>query len=56
VTDSEALAVIAVAVDQLWPRTVVAGDEVDPAHRVWRFSGRWWTKPTPIRRERPWAR
>lgn len=19
----------------------------------WRFSGRWWTKPVPIRRERP---
>jgi len=47
------LAVIAAAVDQAWPRPVAATDVDDPAHRVWRFSGRWWNKPTPMRRERP---
>ena len=31
-------------------------DEQDPVHQTWRFSGRWWNKPTPLRRDRPWAR
>ena len=25
-------------------------------HEAWRFSGRWWHKPVPLRRDRPWAR
>ncbi len=24
-------------------------------HEPWRFSGRWWNKPVPLRRDRPWA-
>ena len=52
---AEVLAVISAAVQLTWPQ---AGppDEQDPAHETWRFSGRWWAKPTPLRRERPWAR
>ena len=53
--DSAVLALVAAAADQLWTRPVVPADETDPAHRVWRFSGRWWSKPTPLRRERPWS-
>jgi hypothetical protein len=54
--DAAVLALVAAAADQLWtPRPVRAADETDPAHRVWRFSGRWWSKPTPLRRERPWS-
>jgi hypothetical protein len=52
----EVLAAIAAAVQEAWPRTVAFADETDPAHKVWRFSGRWWDKPTPLRRERPYAR
>ena len=33
-----------------------AADEYDPVHEPWRFSGRWWNKPVPLRRDRPWAR
>ena len=51
--DAVVLAVITAAVDQAWPRPVAFADVTDPAHRVWRFSGRWWNKPTPMRRARP---
>jgi hypothetical protein len=54
-SDPMVLALVASAVDQLWTRPAPLGDESDPAHRVWRFSGRWWSKPTPLRRERPWS-
>lgn len=53
--DPMVLALVAAAVDQVWPRPVVPADDADPAHRVWRFSGRWWSKPTPMRRQRPWS-
>jgi hypothetical protein len=53
--DPAVLALVAAAVVQVWPRPLSPADEADPAHRVWRFSGRWWNKPTPMRRERPWA-
>ena len=29
---------------------------LDPVHEAWRFSGRWWVRPVPLRRDRPWAR
>ena len=51
--DPAVLAVIAAAVDQAWPRPAPA-DQHDPAHLAWRFSGRWWNKPLPLRRDRPW--
>ena len=48
------LAAITAAVQLAWPRPAPA-DEHDPAHEPWRFSGRWWHKPMPLRRDRPWA-
>jgi hypothetical protein len=50
-TEEEAAAIVA-AVDAAWPRAVVAAP-VETTPR-WRFSGRWWTKPIPTRRDRPW--
>jgi hypothetical protein len=51
---SAELAMIAAAVEAVWPRPVAApADDRDPAHQAWRFSGRWWNKPTPLARERP---
>ncbi len=32
-----------------------ADGDPDPAHRSWRFSGRWWHRPLPVRRDRPWT-
>jgi hypothetical protein len=51
-TDEELAAMVA-AIEVTWPRPVSA-----PAAELprWRFSGRWWTKPVPLRRVRPWAR
>jgi hypothetical protein len=49
-SDEEVAAIVA-AVEVTWPRPVVA--EADAPSR-WRFSGRWWTKPVPLRRNRPW--
>jgi hypothetical protein len=53
--DPEVLAAISAAVQLAWPRPGQA-DELDPVHEAWRFSGRWWNKPIPLRRDRPWAR
>jgi hypothetical protein len=52
-TDEEAAA-IAAAVEVLWPRAGV-GDGLDVRRGAgWRFSGRWWSQPIPVRRARPW--
>jgi hypothetical protein len=53
--DPEVLAAITAAVQLAWPRPGPV-DAQDPVHEAWRFSGRWWNKPVPLRRERPWAR
>jgi hypothetical protein len=53
--DPAVLAAITAAVELTWPEPAPP-DEQDPVHQTWRFSGRWWNKPTPLRRERPWAR
>jgi hypothetical protein len=50
-TEEEAAAVVA-AVEAAWPRPVVAASE--PETPRWRFAGRWWSRPIPIRRDRPW--
>lgn len=51
-TDEEAAA-IAAAIEVSWPRSVVIAEApAEPAR--WRFSGRWWSKPVPARRDRPW--
>jgi hypothetical protein len=51
-TDEEAVA-IAAAIEAAWPRPLAAPSEA-PTPR-WRFAGRWWTKPIPVRRDRPWS-
>ena len=47
------LAAITAAVELTWPRPVVLAEAKAEPPR-WRFSGRWWVKPVPSRRERPW--
>ena len=51
----EVMAAITAAAQLVWPQPG-APDEQNPVHQSWRFSGRWWIKPTPLRRDRPWAR
>lgn len=53
-TDEEAAAIMA-ATEALWPKPVVLVDAGTPREsRAWRFSGRWWSKPLPARRNRPY--
>ena len=52
-TDDEAAAIVA-AVDALWPRAVQAAPIGSERRTSWRFSGRWWSEPTPVRRDRPY--
>jgi hypothetical protein len=49
----EEVAAIVAAVEAVWPRPVAPAAETPPPSR-WRFAGRWWAKPIPARRERPW--
>jgi hypothetical protein len=49
-SDEEAAAIVS-AVEAMWPR---AAAPPQPERRaVWRFSGRWWARPLPSRRDRP---
>ncbi|HKY66141.1 MAG TPA: acyl-CoA carboxylase epsilon subunit [Acidimicrobiales bacterium] len=50
-TDDEVAAIVA-AIEVAWPRPVAAAEHEQPPR--WRFSGRWWTKPVPLGRNRPW--
>jgi hypothetical protein len=52
-TPEEAAAII-VALDALMPRQVVVDADAVPPGGNWRFSGRWWNLPIPVRRHRPW--
>jgi hypothetical protein len=52
-SEDEAVAVaIIAAIEAVWPRPAASAPEPEPPSR-WRFSGRWWAKPVPVRRERP---
>jgi hypothetical protein len=52
-TDEEAVAIVA-AVEALWPKPVLMSDNHHPLRTpTWRFSARWWAKPLPARRDRP---
>ena len=52
-TAEEAVAIVA-AVEALWPKPVVIDDAQNPLRvPAWRFGGRWWAKPLPARRDRP---
>jgi len=54
VPEPAVLAAIVAAVEEAWPRPVP--EETSRRQGpVWRFSGRWWAKPTTARRDRPWA-
>ncbi len=49
-TPEEAAAIVA-AVQVGWPQ----GESAPPTETPrWRFSGRWWSQPIPLRRNRPW--
>jgi hypothetical protein len=48
----EEVAAILAAVEVSWPRAASAEHDAGPSR--WRFSGRWWSKPVPVRRTRPW--
>lgn len=50
-SDEEVAAIVA-AVEVAWPRPA-APVTADRTPR-WRWSGRWWSKPIPQRRNRPW--
>jgi hypothetical protein len=50
-TEEEAAAIVA-AVEASWPRP--GGGDAEPTTPRWRFAGRWWSKPIPVRRDRPW--
>ena len=54
----EVVAAIAAAVEACWPRARAAqpkGRAPGAPEYVWRMSGRWWSKPLPLRRDRPWT-
>lgn len=55
--DAGVLAAIVTAVEECWPRPapVRPPGSTTSATAAWRFSGRWWAKPTTARRERPWT-
>jgi len=44
---------VAAVVAALSVFTSGGGDDVARVTPRWRFSGRWWTKPVPTRRDRP---
>jgi hypothetical protein len=48
----EEVAAIVAALEATTPRAVVPSDPEPPLR--WRFSGRWWSRPVPLRRSRPW--
>ncbi len=51
-TEEEAAAIVA-AIEAVWPRAGSAADDPRAVTPRWRFSGRWWSKPVPARRDRP---
>ena len=52
-TPEEAAAIVA-AVEVLWPRPVAAAKGDGDRTPAWRFAGRWWRKPVPVTRDRPY--
>ena len=51
-TDEEVVAIMA-GVEALWPKPAVVVDTAPARSTSWRFSGRWWSRPVPARRDRP---
>jgi hypothetical protein len=52
-TEEEAAAIVA-AVEAMWPRPTIVIAEPAKRPSPWRFSGRWWSRPVPARRDRPY--
>ncbi len=52
-SDEEVVAIMA-ATEALWPKPVMMETTTTPRRSAWRFSGRWWSKPVPARRDRPY--
>lgn len=51
-TDAEVAAIMA-GVEALWPKPAIIADTTPARTTAWRFSGRWWSRPVPARRDRP---
>jgi hypothetical protein len=51
-TDEEVVAIMA-GIEALWPKPTVVIDDTPARDTSWRFSGRWWSRPVPARRDRP---
>lgn len=51
----EELAAIVAAVELVWPRPVLVAESGPPEPSNWRFSGRWWSRPHAVQRDRPWV-
>ena len=49
------LTAIVAAIEEAWPRPVPTENAHEQRPSAWRFSGRWWSKPTALRRDRPGA-
>lgn len=52
-TEEEAAAIVA-ALHQAQPQMVIDQGAPQQRYGAWRFSGRWWSLPIPVRRNRPW--
>jgi hypothetical protein len=53
-TEEELVAILA-AIEMAWPRPVVGARVDEPLSLRWRFSGRWWSRSSISRRDRPWV-
>jgi hypothetical protein len=51
----EELAAIVAAIEMAWPRAVVVERRQPQDMTQWRFSGRWWSKPSTVQLQRPWV-
>ena len=49
------LTALVAAIEEAWPRPLPVERADDRPVSAWRFSGRWWSKPTALRRDRPRA-
>jgi hypothetical protein len=49
--DDDEMAAIVAAIELAWPHATAAPEAEEPSR--WRFSGRWWSRPVPVRRDRP---
>jgi hypothetical protein len=50
------LAAIVAAVEMAWPQPAILPASTGLERPgPWRFSGRWWSKPSAVQRKRPWV-